>query len=455
MDDPGPSGLLASFLLLLIFDAVIYGFHSAMRFLTDEDVEKRLSEKPSDKRSLILQKLLDAPNVYIYTVHLFTVTVNLLAGRLYLERLHDLLQRLGGDLTWPGAQAVLYVIAFLILIWLILSFGIVLPRKVAAHYPAGFTYATVYFIRVLIVLLRPVTALSVATARLIMRLFGMQDDVSEQDVTEEKIRSMVTEGFEQGVLQDTEADMITNIFELSDKQAQDIMTHRGDIVAIDARSTLKEAVSFMLEGNNSRFPVYEDSIDHIIGILHIRDAMEAMITKEADHLVIKRIGGLIRQAHFVPETRGIDTLFGSMQASQTQMVIVIDEYGQTAGLVSMEDILEEIVGNILDEYDEDEAYIAETANDGEYVIDGKTPLTELTERFGIGFEDEECETLNGLMIAKLDRIPADDEEFETQIGGYLFRIVSVSNHMIQSVLVKKIKEEQPEEHADERPEGEA
>lgn len=268
-------------------------------------------------------------------------------------------------------------------------------------------------------------------------LFSAKAEVSDKDITEQEIRTLLTEGQEKGTVQDSEAKLIANIFEFSDKQAQDIMTHRGDIAAIEEQTTLADAVRFMLEGNNSRFPVYRESIDHITGILHFRDAVQRHAASDVNDMPLARIGGLLRQAVFVPETRNIDALFRSMQATHTQMVIVIDEYGQTAGLVSMEDILEEIVGNILDEYDEDERYIEATANADEFIIDGKTPLTELTDRFGIDFGEEEVETLNGLMIAKLDRIPSDDEQFDIDIGGYNFRILSVSNHMIQSVLVKK------------------
>ena len=452
MDDPGPSGIWWTLIPLLLFDAVIYGFYAATQFLEKEAVVRRAAEKPADRRSALLLRILETPNVYLYTVQLMSVVLHLLAGRLYLGRLKEVLYGLGGEAPAPWLQAASFVAAAFLLIWGILSFGVILPRKAAAHHPDKWAYATVDLFYVILLVTRPMTLLSTWTVRLVLMLFGMKDDVAEKDVTEEEIRRVVNEGQEQGVLQDSEADMISNIFELSDKQAQDIMTHRADIVAIDAKTPLSEAVSFMLEGNNTRYPVYEDNIDHIIGILHIRDAMERMITGGQGHVTVKKNTGLIRDAHFVPETRGIDTLFRSMQATQTQMVIVIDEYGQTAGLVSMEDILEEIVGNIMDEYDEDEAYIAETANEDEFLIDGKTPLTELTERLGISFDEEEVETVNGLMIARLDRIPADDEEFETQIDGYLFRIESVSNHMIQSVLVKKIKEDPATERRKEQDE---
>ncbi|MBR4528852.1 MAG: HlyC/CorC family transporter [Lachnospiraceae bacterium] len=276
------------------------------------------------------------------------------------------------------------------------------------------------------------------------------------DVTEEDIRSIVSEGQEQGVLEASEADMISNIFEFSDKQAQDIMTNRVSIVAVDGSMTLEEALHFMLEGNNSRFPVYLENIDHIIGILNIRDAVKRLYEGDANDLPIRKIKGLLRHPRFVPETRNIDKLFRSMQSSKTQMVIVIDEYGQTAGLVSMEDILEEIVGNILDEYDEDEVTIEPTGNAGEFLIEGRTPLADLEKHFGIDFNEENFETLNGFLIARLDGIPEEGSstDFSVDVGNYEFRINEVRNHRITNVLVRKKSAEDPivtqdrEEHAE-------
>lgn len=256
---------------------------------------------------------------------------------------------------------------------------------------------------------------------------------------EEEIISMVNEGHEQGVLHETEAEMITNIFEFGDKEAKDIMTNRSNIVAIDKNMPLEEALDYMLNESKSRFPVYDENIDHIIGILHFRDAMRAHRTLENASLPVCGIEGLIRDAMFVPETKNIADLFRTMQKTKTQMVIVVGEYGQTLGLLAMEDILEEIVGNIMDEYDEEEAHIEETENPDEYIIKGITRLEELEEKFGMSFGEQEFETLNGFLISKMDRIPEENEEFSVEADGYEFRVMSVENRMIQSVLVTKLK----------------
>lgn len=247
---------------------------------------------------------------------------------------------------------------------------------------------------------------------------------------------MVNEGHEQGVLEAGEAEMITNIFELNDKAAGDIMTHRTNVAAIDASITLDEAVTYILtEAINSRYPVYEKDIDDIIGILHMRDALVYAEKEEFRRKTLKEIEGLLREPHFIPETRHIDTLFKEMQSQKIHMEIVVDEYGQTAGVVTMEDILEEIVGNILDEYDEDEEYIFKR-DDGSFIFDGMTPLEDVREALEIEFEEEDSnnyDTLNGFLISRLDRIPAEGEQPEVIFSGYLFKVLSVENKTIHAV----------------------
>ncbi len=285
------------------------------------------------------------------------------------------------------------------------------------------------------------------------RSLGKKNGDNADDVTEEII-SMVNEGHEQGVLLDTEAEMITNIFEFGDKEAHDIMTNRKNILAIDNETLLDDAISQMLEAGKSRFPVYNENIDNIVGILHFRDAILAQRKGENAQRKIKDISGLVREAMFVPETKNIADLFRTMQRLKTQMVIVVDEYGQTKGILAMEDILEEIVGNIMDEYDKDEEHIEETGNKDEYIIEGITPLEELEERFHISFHEEEFDTLNGFLISKMDRIPEENEDFSITVDGYNFKILSVEHKMIKSVLVTKVEEEKHEEEKEQIKRGE-
>lgn len=258
-------------------------------------------------------------------------------------------------------------------------------------------------------------------------------------VTEEEIISMVNEGHENGLLEANETELMHNIFEYGDKEAGDIMTHRKNIVAVDGTMKLKDALNYMLDQNYSRFPVYEENIDNIIGFLHFKDAVKANRDPKEQEKMIRELPNILRPARFIPETRNISDLLRTMQKQKLHFVIVVDEYGQTAGLVTMEDIIEEIVGNIQDEYDMEEEDIVELP-DHSFIIRGVTPLEDVEEALGVSFGEDEIETLNGFLISILDRIPADDEHIVINHSGYRFAVQSIQNKVIQKVHVSKLPE---------------
>ena len=271
---------------------------------------------------------------------------------------------------------------------------------------------------------------------LLQKMKNVFSDNEDKEKIAEEIIEKVLEGYEKGVLTRREMKMI--IFEYMDSDAKDIMTHRKNIVALDGEESLEKALTFMLEENKSRFPVYEEDIDNIVGILHIRDAMQSYLDGPARKKPVHDLKDAIRPAGFIPETKAIDKLFQQMQQDKSHMVIVLDEYGQTSGIVTMEDIVEEIVGNIQDEYDEEEELIIKQA-DGTYIVDGMTQLEDLEELLGISFNEEDYDTINGYLIDCLDRIPSEDEECQVEFGGYLFHVLSVDNNTIRKVLVSRTK----------------
>ena len=259
--------------------------------------------------------------------------------------------------------------------------------------------------------------------------------------TEEEILSMVNEGQEQGVILDSEAKMISRIMEFGDKEAQDVMTNRNNIHAFDANITLKEAVEMIMNDHFSRFPVYEETIDHVIGFIYLKDAMRMQMHEKMNQMSIGSIRRLLRKPVFVPETKSIDSVFRMMQTSKTQMVVVIDEYGQTSGILTLEDILEEIVGNIQDEFDVDDKFVISAKQEG-YIFSGTTPLEYMEELLQIDLEQEEYETLNGFVIGKLEHIPEEgDVGFAFEVSGYDFSVLEVKNRMIQEVGIKRKKME--------------
>ena len=415
MDEGSPSVSIIIIFTTLLINILVHGFSVAITHVRQEDVEKKAQEN-KDKISAEILKLIENNAAFVKNMQFLNVVLNMILGGICIGGISRFFIRTLDISDFSLGRGLTYLITGLCIALLIMCFGIIIPRRLSFRQPEKWAYFCFYPVSFLATILYPFTFVADSIAKAVLYVFGVRGDDDPTDVTEEEIKSMVSEGQEQGVLQETEADMITNIFEFSDKEARDIMTNRKAMVAIDANMSLKDAVNFMMDTNNSRFPVFLDDIDHIIGIMHIRDAMKKLSEETDDNLPIRKIKGLLRQPKFVPETRNIDSLFHSMQSSKTQMVIIIDEY------------------------DEDENYIKPTRNPGEFTIEGNTPLEILEKRFKISFEESEFETLNGYIISKLDRIPEQDEDFSVVVDGYSFKILSVNNHMIQSVLLNKLPE---------------
>lgn len=435
--------ILVGFILI---DAVLYGFGSAIQNMNVNSLEKEAEE--GNERAGKLLGLINKPGEFINTVQVMTNIIGIVAGAYVMRQLGQLFQMLVRH-SEGGHDRLVYAVSIgaagILVLAVLISFGIVIPKKCGARKPEKWGYGFFSMVLMIVILLRPFTFLVSVLSSLVLRPMGIDLNSEDDNVTEEDIMLMVNEGHEQGVLEAGEAEMITNIFELNDKAAGDIMTHRTNITALDASMILDEAVTYILtEANNSRFPVFEKDIDDIVGILHMRDALNFAEKEENRRKTLKELEGLLREAHFIPETRHVDTLFKEMQSRKIHMEIVVDEYGQTAGIVTMEDILEEIVGNILDEYDEDEEYISRR-DDGSFIFDGLAPLDEVGEALNVEFAEEDYanyDTLNGFLISRLDRIPGEGEQPEVEYQNYLFKVLSVENKMIHAVTAAPVSEKE-------------
>lgn len=279
-------------------------------------------------------------------------------------------------------------------------------------------------------------------------LYGMKNNkktldgiLGNDDVTEEEIISMVREGHEQGTILASEAEMIHNVLEFDDKEVKDIMTHRKNIVSLDGNMSFIDAIEFIIDTGKSRFPVYENDVDSIIGVLHIKDAFTFFEKNEVYRSSIKDIDGLIRPVDFIPETVNINDLFKKMQSKKSHLAMVVDEYGQISGLIAMEDILEELVGNIEDEHDEEENYIRKN-DDETFIMDGMTEFSDVKEALALPIDDDTYETLNGFIISLSDKIPEEGDKTVITAYGYKFSVMSVEDKVIKQVMIKKLAPEQ-------------
>ena len=255
----------------------------------------------------------------------------------------------------------------------------------------------------------------------------------DEERVEEEILSMVEEGHEQGFIEEEEAEMISNILDLDYKIVRDIMTSRNKIFAVSKDSVINDIIEGCLESGFSRYPVYDEDIDNIIGVLHLKD-----MTREYIDNPEKMVSDIIDEAMYIHPTYDITKLLKKMQKEKNHMAIVLDEYGQTDGIVTLEDILEEIVGNIWDEHDEETEEVSETYGDG-YLVDGMIKLHDLEELIeDLEFPDTDIETLNGFLLYKLGRFPKLNENIKIDYGGYLFDVLEIEERLIKSVRITKI-----------------
>lgn len=420
---------------------LIYGFGAAIQALNTSALEDERDE--GNKKAAALLRIQEDPGKFVRTNQVVTCFFTLALGAFTLPQTAGYIRRfLAVKLAMaPGLAAGLALAAaFFVVAFFLVCLGVIIPKHVAAKSPIRFCYKALSVVEWAIKLLSPFTWLISVAAFVVLKAVGIDIRSSNEKVTEEDIMYMVNEGHDQGVLEASEAEMITNIFEFDDKVASDIMTHRKNVVALESTMTLKETVDFIVkEANNSRFPVYEEDIDNIVGVLHMRDVLYFAEQEEYLDRPISQIDGLLRSAHFAPEAKNINALFKEMQSEKIHMEIVIDEYGQTAGIVTMEDILEEIVGNIMDEYDNEEPDIVVKEN-GSFQLSGMTPLDDVEDALEMEFDEDDkdnFDTLNGFLISRLGHLPEDDEKGQVVFGGYRFSIVKAENKIIQTVMAER------------------
>ncbi|CCZ03967.1 putative uncharacterized protein [Eubacterium sp. CAG:603] len=422
MDGCSPIWIILAVAILFVLTVIVYLYSSAVQSINENELEE-IKEK-NEKTYQKVDKIINDPARFINTVQEVSVLITLITGICIGFRIDKVLLRIG--------MAVLWVIILLV-------FGIIIPKKLGSRHSKGISLKLTNITYMMTVVLMPVTFCVSKIADMILKISGIDPNEPEENVTEEDIISVINEGHVQGVLLASEAEMINNIVEFGDKEAKDIMTHRTAMVCVDGEMLLCDAAEYILGLNNSRFPVYIENIDNIIGIVNFRDIMSEAQREVNDMKKISDIPGLVRKASFVPETKKINVLFKTMQSEKIHMAIVVDEYGQTSGIVAMEDILEEIVGNILDEYDEEDVNIVRR-EDGAYVVKGSTPLEEIEEKLHIKF-DEDCETINGYLVSKFERILENDERPEIVIDNVKYKVLSVKNRMISVVLITLLDDE--------------
>ncbi len=348
-----------------------------------------------------------------------------------------------------GTAAVLTIV----ILWFVELLTIKVPKKLAYKHAERFGLGISGFVRFFMGLFAPFAFLAERAARGIGIFFGLRPGELAENVTEEEIISIVTEGQEQGLLDEEEAEMISNVMDFDAKAVRDVMTRKKKIVGIREETSIEEALEYCLKESYSRYPVYGENLDNITGILHLRDLTLYYMDHHDEPEVLRSmpLSEIAREPYFVPETQSIDVLLRDMQEKKIHMAVAIDEYGQTAGLVAMEDMLEEIVGDIQDEYDDEEQELVLQEEDT-WLVRGFMMLEELGELLEVDFTEEAADTVNGFVISKLGRLPSEDETEYPLIKeyGYSFEICTVRGKQIDTVrIVKESPEASDEDDSEE------
>ncbi|APQ95210.1 CBS domain protein [Clostridium botulinum] len=333
------------------------------------------------------------------------------------------------QLNIPYSRQIALVTVTIILSYITLVFGELFPKRIALQKSETIALFSVRPILYVSKITVPFVKLLSASTNILVRLVGLDNEGLDEKVSKEEIKSLVEVGQENGVINEKEKEMINSIFEFDDKLADEVMTPRTEVYLIDIEKPLKEYLDELIEERYSRIPVYEGSIDNIIGILYMKDFLGEARKHGFENVDIRSI---LHPAYFVPETKNIDDLFKELQAFKKHMAILIDEYGGFSGIVSIEDLIEEVMGNIEDEYDEDEPAIKKIDNDI-FIIDGMVSIDDFNDYFNIDIESQDYDTINGFLIDLLGRIPMSAEEKNIEYKNFIFKIEEIKEKRIKKI----------------------
>ncbi|NCC87382.1 MAG: HlyC/CorC family transporter [Clostridia bacterium] len=437
MDDPGEGNIFLQliFLLILIFINAFFSMsETAIISLNDNKVEKKAYE--GNKKAKKILKLTKKPSGFLLAIKIvinfICLLISAIAAQSFLDNLTQAFLRLIPNASVGAMEAISLILITVIVSCLLLVLGDFVPRKIAMQVPEKVAFAIASPLLLIIKITKPTAKLFSAIANLIVRMLGFDPNASEESVTEEEIRMMVDVGEEKGVIENAQKEMINNIFEFDDVCVADIMTHRTDMIAVDAEDPLADVVALAIEHGYSRIPVFEDDFDNIVGIAYIKDLLKYV---GGSLPKTKKMKDIMRTAFYVPKTLSCAKLFTEMGERHVQMAIVVDEYGGTAGLITLEDLLESIVGNIQDEFDNEDEDILKI-DENTFTIDGTTDIEEVSEILDVEIPEGDYDTLGGFVISLLGFLPQEGESNEVDYQNIHFTVMNVEDRRIGKIRVE-------------------
>ena len=439
-------------LLLQLALILVNGWFAAteVAILSLNELKLRTDAEEGDKVAAKLLRLSESPNQFLSTIQVCITLAGFLGSAFAAEAFSDPLTQLilnSGAKIDPGLLDTLCVVGItLVLSFFTLVLGELTPKRIAMHYPDKMARMGLKVITFCAALFKPVVwLLSVSTNGLLL-LLGIDPNAEEEEVTEEDIRALVDMGEESGAIEEAEKEMIENIFEFNNLTAENVMTHRTDVTAIWVEEEWDVILQTIRETGLSRFPVYNEDMDDVIGTLNTRVFLLNMQTEHP-----RTLREMIREAYFVPSTVQADQLFRNMQMKKIHMAIVVDEYGGFSGIVTMEDLLEEIVGNIYDEFDPQAEAEITRVDEETWRISGQAAIEDVADALGVELPtDEDYDTLGGLIFSQFTLIPEDGSQPEVDCHGLHIVVEKIEDHRVETALVTKLPEQTADEEETDR-----
>ena len=439
---------LVILVILIFINAFFAASEIAFISLNDAKIEKQAKE--GNKKAKQIEGMLKSPSKFLATIQIGITLAGFLssafASDAFAEMLAPALYNLMPFFSLTVWNNISIVLITIILSFFTLVFGELVPKRLAMKYYEKISFGTIGIIRTIFILTSPFVKLLTFVTNGISKMFGVSE-TDEEQVTEEEIKMMVDQGEESGNIKEEERELINNVFEFNDITVSEIMRHRKDIFAVDINISNEELMEELTkeEFRYSRIPVYDETIDEVKGILYVKDVLKNINKKTF------RVKNVVKEAYFVSQNRLINEVFKELQKNKTQIAIIVDEYGGTAGLITMEDILEELVGDIYDEYDKVEKEY-EKIDDNTYLLSGSLPIYDVNKLLNAEIPEGDYDTLSGYLQEEMGRIPKDEENPIIETEKVTYKIEEYEDKRIIKVKACKNNEEEIEETEEDKEE---
>ena len=438
-------------ILILIILVLINAFFAAseIAFISLNDAKVDIDAKEGNKKAKKIKRMLENPSKFLATIQIGITFAGFLSSAFAAEKfageLSPILYNWIPAISLSAWNKVAIIIITIILSYFTLIFGELVPKRIAMKYSEKIAYGSIGVIRAISIVMSPFVRFLTFSTNIVSKIFGVSEN-EEETVTEEEIRMMVDVGEEKGTIDEEEKTMINNVFEFNDKIVSEIMVPRTEIYAVDMNLSISESIEEMTENEEfrySRIVVYEENIDNVKGIVYLKDILLSGKNKNT------KIKNLVKEAYFVPDSKPVNELFEEMRKNRKQIAIAVDEYGGTSGLVTMEDILEEIVGEIYDEYDEVED-IYQEIDENTFILSGSMAIYEVEGLLNIEIEDGDYDTLSGYLVEQLGRIPDEKEKrLVVETPEITYKIEEIKDKRIVKVKACKNNPKPEEEEKEE------